>query len=141
MEENKTVILVAEDEAIIRDLVKLMLLREGYVVLTAKDADETLEISQKFTDPIHLLLLDPVMHRDGLSLAKRVREQRPEIKVMIMSGDTMTEIPENTPVVKKPFLSPTLLQCVQRVLTSSFHGVCHEVDLRRRLKDSSPPTA
>jgi len=141
MEENKTVILVAEDEAIIRDLVKLMLLREGYVVLTAKDADETLEISQKFTDPIHLLLLDPVMHRDGLSLAKRVREQRPEIKVMIMSGDTMTEITENTPVVKKPFLSPTLLQCVQRVLTSSFHGVCHEVDLRRRLKDSSPPTA
>src|SRR5215472_5212680 len=123
MEVKETVILLAEDEAVVRNLVRLMLKKEGYALLSANDGQEALEISEKFADPIHLLLTDVQMPRmNGLELAERVREQRPEIKVMMMSGETTTTILEkNTPdaFLRKPFISPTLLQCVQRVLTTT----------------------
>jgi CheY-like chemotaxis protein len=96
MTPNETVILLAEDEAVVRNLVRLMLSKKGYAVLTANDGQEALEICEKFTDPIHLLLMDPVMHRDGSNLAESVREQRPEIKVMIMSVTPQQRSPKRT---------------------------------------------
>ena len=123
MEVKETVILLAEDEVVVRNLVRLVLEKEGYALLTANDGQEALEISEKFADPIHLLLTDVQMPRmNGLELAERVREQRPEIKVMMMSGETTTTILEkNTPdaFLKEPFIPPTLLQWVQRVLTTT----------------------
>ena len=134
MEVKETVILLAEDEAVVRNLVRLMLSREGYAVLTANDGQEALEICEKFADPIHLLLTDANMPRmNGMELAERVREQRPEKRIMIISGHTTTMVLEkNAPdaFLRKPFIPPTLLQCVQRVLTSSFRGICHESDVQ-----------
>jgi CheY-like chemotaxis protein len=133
MKLQDTVILVAEDEAVVRNLLRLMLSKEGYAVLTANDGREALEICKRFKDPIHLLLTDLNMPRmNGLQLAERVREQRPGIKIMIMSGETAaTILKENTPdaFLRKPFIPPTLLGCIQRVLTSDFKGVCHESEL------------
>jgi two-component system cell cycle sensor histidine kinase/response regulator CckA len=133
MEPRETVILVAEDEAVVRNLVRLMLSKEGYAVLTANDGQEAFEICDKFKDPIHLLLTDVNMPRmDGFKLAESVRMQRPEIKIMIMSGETSaTILRENSPdaFLRKPFIPPTLLKCVQKVLTSDFKGVCHESEL------------
>src|SRR5262245_44575131 len=99
METNETVILLAEDEGVVRNLVRLMLSKEGYAVLTANDGQEALEICAKFADPIHLLLTDVNMPRmNGMELAERVREHRPETKIVIMSGQTTTTILEkNTP--------------------------------------------
>ena len=133
MEGEGTVVLLAEDEPVVRNLVGLMLSKEGYSVLTAKDGQEALEICRSFKDPIHLLLTDKTMPRmSGLELAESVLRKRPEIKVMIMSGETPdTILKENTPdaFLQKPFMPPTLLRCVQRLLTSEFKGICHESDL------------
>jgi len=46
MEPNETVILVAEDEAVVRNLVRLMLSKEGYAVLTANDGQEAVRPHQ-----------------------------------------------------------------------------------------------
>jgi CheY-like chemotaxis protein len=133
MEPKETVILVAEDEPVVRNLVRLMLSKQGYAVLTAKDGQEALEVCEKFKDPIHLLLTDVKMPRmNGLQLAKRVREQRPEIKVLIMSAETAdTILRENSPdaFLRKPFIPPTLLKCVKRVLAHAFTGVCQDAEL------------
>jgi CheY-like chemotaxis protein len=133
MEHKGTVILLAEDDAMVRNLVRLMLSKEGYAVLTASDGQEALEICGKFKDPIHLLLTDKTMPRvNGLDLAEQVLKRRPEIKVMIMSGETVdTILNENTPdaFLPKPFMPPTLIRCVERLLTSSFKGNCYESDL------------
>ena len=129
MEQKETVILVAEDEPVVRNLVRLMLSKEGYAVLAAKDGQEALEICRQFKDQIHLLLTDVRMPRmNGLDLAERVLQKKPGIKVMMMSGDTADTIrKENMPdaFLQKPFMPPTLLRCVQRLLTSEFKGVCH----------------
>jgi CheY-like chemotaxis protein len=133
MGANETVILLAEDEPLVRNLVQLVLSNEGYAVLAANDGQEAREICDKFADQIHLLLTDVNMPRmEDLELAERLRECRPETKIMIMSGQTTTAIlEENMPhaFLRKPFMPPTLLQCVRRVLTSSFRGICHESDV------------
>src|SRR5262252_5059051 len=130
MEPRETVILLAEDEPVIRNLVTLMLSKEGYAVLSANDGQEALEICRNFKDPIHLLLSDKTMPRmNGLELAEQVQKKRSEIKIMIMSGETAdTVLHRNTPdaFLQKPFLPPTLLKCVQSLLDSDFKGICYE---------------
>jgi CheY-like chemotaxis protein len=128
MAPDETVILLAEDEALVRNLVQLMLAKEHYAVLVANDGQEALEICEAFKDPIHLLLTDVNMPRmDGIALKERIRALRPDIKVIVMSGETVNVIAvENTPdaFLKKPFIPPTLLKCVQRVLAENFSGTC-----------------
>jgi CheY-like chemotaxis protein len=85
---DETVILVAEDDPVVRNLVTVMLESEGYAVLAANDGQEALELCESFKHPIHLLLTDVRMPgMDGLTLAERARVQRPDIKIILMSGD------------------------------------------------------
>jgi two-component system, cell cycle sensor histidine kinase and response regulator CckA len=133
MEAKETVVLLAEDDPVVRNLVSLMLSKEGYAVLTANDGQEALEICRRFKHPIQLLLTDKTMPRmNGLELAESVLRKRPEIKIMIMSGETAdTILNKNTPdaFLAKPFMPPTLLVCVRRLLASEFKGICQESDL------------
>ncbi len=119
---NETVILLAEDDPIVRNLIDTLLTQEHYAVLTANDGQEAWEIVEAYIDPIHLLLTDVEMPRmNGWDLAARVREKRPELKVVVMSGYTVNLIrAENRPdaFLRKPFVPPTLLNCVKRVLAS-----------------------
>jgi hypothetical protein len=52
------VILVADDEALIRNLVTLLLQHDGYFVLSAADGHEGLELSRKYPGPIDLVITD-----------------------------------------------------------------------------------
>lgn len=125
------VILLADDDPLVRNLIQLMLVKERYVVLTAGDGQEALEMCDKFNEPIHLLLTDVRMPRmDGWTLAERIRERRPEIKIIVISGETATTIAEQNPAdafLRKPFIPPTLLRCIQRVLAAGFKGVCEDI--------------
>ncbi len=127
---SETVILLVEDDPVVRNLVRTMLAKEGYAVLTANDGAEALEVCAEFSDPIHLLLTDVKMPRmDGLELASLVRGQRPDTKVIVMSGYTTGVIrKENTPdaFLRKPFVPPTLLKCVKRVLASGGPVECEQ---------------
>lgn len=125
-----TVILVAEDDPIVRNLVQTMLTKESYAVLTANDGAEALEICDTFTDPIHLLLTDVEMPRmNGWDLAAAVREKRPDMKVIVMSGYTAGVIRRENRAdafLRKPFIPPTLLQCVQKVLAAEGPVECEQ---------------
>lgn len=127
---GETVILLVEDDPVVRNLVGAMLSREGYAVLTANDGAEALEVCRTFTDPIHLVLTDFQMPgMDGAELAAAIRAQRQDTKIIIMSGYTVDTIrTENRPdaFLRKPFVPPTLLQCVRRVLTSSGPVLCEQ---------------
>ena len=131
--EKAIVVLLAEDDAMVRNLVALMLSKEGYAVLAANDGQEAFEICRRFKNPIDLLLTDKTMPRmSGLELAESVLKKRSEIKIMIMSGETAnTILDKNTPdaFLPKPFMPPTLLTCVRRLLASEFKGICQESDL------------
>ena len=59
-------ILVVEDEAIIRDILQIVLKRMGHIVLEARDGAEGLTVSREFNDRIDLVIADIRMPRmDG----------------------------------------------------------------------------
>jgi DNA-binding NtrC family response regulator len=81
-------VLVVEDEVFIREDVSQHLEDCGFTVLQAANADEALKVIQSRAD-IDLVFTDVRMpgEMDGLQLAAWVLEQRPNIPVIIASGD------------------------------------------------------
>jgi signal transduction histidine kinase/ActR/RegA family two-component response regulator len=80
-------ILIAEDEAELRSLMRRSLERQGYRVLQAGDGAEALDVAAKHDGPIHLLVTDVVMPRlSGNELASRLVERRPGVRVLFISG-------------------------------------------------------
>ena len=117
---NQPVILVADDEVLIRNLVTLLLQGEGYAVLSASDGQEALELSRKYPGTIDLVITDVEMPRlNGMDLCAHLLEERPGIKAIVMSGADMSEITRqniNLPFLPKPFDGEALLARVRTIL-------------------------
>jgi len=116
-------ILLVEDEASVRQLVKLVLEGAGYRVIPAQDALEALEICRQRTERFHLLLTDMVMPKmGGRELAEQVCSMIPDIKVIVMSGYTddtaLGGTRFSTPVrfIQKPALPNVLREQVRQAL-------------------------
>jgi PAS domain S-box-containing protein len=116
-------LLVVEDEKGVRDLVRDILEMAGYDVLTAPTPAEAERLSREDGRHIHLLLTDIVMpEMSGLQLAAQLKEQRPELRIMYMSGfpepvvsDGDTTAPSRH-FLSKPFDRATLLRSVRAAL-------------------------
>jgi PAS domain S-box-containing protein len=80
-------ILVAEDDAAVRQVVVTVLRRAGYLVLESTNAENALALARAHTGPIDLLLTDVVMPTmNGKELAQQLGAQRPGLNVLYMSG-------------------------------------------------------
>jgi len=120
--ESNTLLLV-EDEAGIRELTSELLAGWGYEVLVARNGVEALEISGKHRGAIDLMVTDVVMpHMNGRDLAERMRQMRPEMKVIYMSGYTDNlvlqggMVEEGSDFIQKPFSADTLAKRVRAAL-------------------------
>jgi PAS domain S-box-containing protein len=120
---NGETILLAEDDPALRRLVRMTFEELGYQVLEAGDGFEALEAESEHEGPIDLLLSDVVMpHLGGFDLTRAVRETRPNIKVILMSGyPSRGEIkredqPEDIPLLQKPLTPESLAEAVRAVL-------------------------
>jgi two-component system cell cycle sensor histidine kinase/response regulator CckA len=116
-------ILVVEDEAALREITRECLENRGYTVLEAAHGMGALELSQVYKAPIHLLITDVIMPGlTGRELAQRLTAERPEMKVIYMSGYTDDAVirrgvlAEETPFVQKPFTAAHLDRKVREVL-------------------------
>lgn len=112
-------ILVVEDEPDLRALVHEVLTDRGYRVLVAAGPVDALRLARETLEPIALLLTDIVMpDMNGLALAERLLVDRPEMKVLYMTGySDEVVMAHGTPtagaLIEKPF-SPR--QIARRVL-------------------------
>jgi CheY-like chemotaxis protein len=80
-------VLLVDDEDIILEVEKELLETLGYVVLTARDGKEAVEIYKKKWDKIDLVLMDMVMPNMGGGEAyDRMKEINPRVKVLLSSG-------------------------------------------------------
>jgi two-component system, cell cycle sensor histidine kinase and response regulator CckA len=119
---TETVLLV-ENEAAVRSLLRDILESNGYVVLEASRGVEALEASQQYGGPIQLLLTDVVMPDiRGRKLADCLKTSRPGAKVLYMSGYTDTAIVQHgllepgVAFLQKPFTPEALSRKVREVL-------------------------
>jgi DNA-binding response OmpR family regulator len=120
---DQPVILVADDDVMIRNLVTLLLQSEGYVVLSASDGQEGLELSRKYPGSIDLLITDVDMPRlNGMNLYAHLIKERPGIKAIVMTGGDVNEILRqnvNLPFLPKPFDGEALFARVREILGAS----------------------
>ena len=118
---SETVLLV-EDEKVLRDLVAEILQMSGYEVLAAQDGVEGMAISAGRREPIDLLLTDVLMPQmSGPELAGLIRANRPETRVLFMSGyseQIRGLLDDNAAFIQKPFTLGALTAKVREVLDS-----------------------
>ncbi len=116
-------VLVVEDEGAVREQAVLVLASYGYTVLDAADGQAAIEISRSHNGPIDLLLTDVIMPGlNGREIADLLQPERPEMRVLFMSGYTGDAIESHGVLVEgmaflpKPFTLEDLLRKVRKVL-------------------------
>jgi CheY-like chemotaxis protein len=111
-------ILLVDDDSIILELVRSILERAGYDVVSANCGEEALSIAQG--DPrICLVLSDIVMPGiSGIELCKRLKMLRPELRCILMSGYNMGLLVSDWDAyfLPKPFFPEDLVGKVKEVL-------------------------
>jgi CheY-like chemotaxis protein len=120
MEKSEITILIAEDEPVVRNVIRSIIQREGYSFLVAADGAEAMTLSRAYPGDIHLLLTDVKMPKmNGLELAELIVKERSSIRVLVMSGETSSEIRQaniKLPFLRKPFTPKPLLKELEEVL-------------------------
>jgi PAS domain S-box-containing protein len=119
-------ILVVEDEEALRAVTERILTRNGYHVLGAESGLAALGIAADPNLHIDLLLTDVVMPRmNGRQLAEQLRDLRPGVPVVYMSGYAQPFISgegtlePNTILITKPFTQAELLERLREALDRS----------------------
>jgi two-component system, cell cycle sensor histidine kinase and response regulator CckA len=116
-------ILLVEDEEMVRLLLREVLERSGYRVLEARRGDEGLQIGERTSEPIDLLVTDVIMPQmGGAELARRLASAHPETRVLFISGYTDGALnhdevfPEDAAFLQKPFTPDVIVRKVREVL-------------------------
>jgi PAS domain S-box-containing protein len=126
-ERFERTVLVVEDEPLLRRQVCRILARHGMTVLSASDGGKALELAGEHEGVIDLLVTDVVMPKlNGKELEHRLRERRPEIRVIFMSGYSdevvgdhglFEEEAGDVIFLTKPFTLQTLMEKVRAALS------------------------
>ena len=116
-------VLVAEDDDIIRTIVREFLEPLGYRVIVARSGEEAMELLGKVGPVVDILLTDVVMPgMGGKELAQRFQEISPRSKVLFMSGYTGDVVIRhgveqgNVDFIQKPLVPNKLVRKIREVL-------------------------
>ena len=90
---GRETVLIVEDEASLRELLKMVLEPRGYKVLTAADGAQAIDVLLREPRTIEAVLLDlNLPELNGVDVFKTLRRIRPETKVLIVSGNITPEV-------------------------------------------------
>ncbi len=116
-------LLLVEDEESVRRLARRVLEGVGYRVLEAASGAEALRVVEEWEGPLDLVVTDVIMPgMSGQELSARLRERRPTLRILYVSGYTDDAILQhgtllpNTGFLQKPFTPGTLAQRVHEVM-------------------------
>lgn len=112
-------VLVVDDHAATRELVRYILQEHGYHVLTAPDAESALLLRKAHQGPIELMISDIQMPgMQGEALADVIEQRYPETKILLMTGLSLDAITVRWrhAGIRKPFTPDDLLRRVEEAL-------------------------
>ncbi len=122
-------VLVVEDEPAVRRATVRVLKREGYYVLSAQNGEESLRVAEKHRGTIDLLLSDVIMPGlSGPQAAEKILQDRPDVKVLYMSGytdealDRYGVLDDGIPLLHKPFTPQSLMTAVKKIIGDGTAG-------------------
>jgi CheY-like chemotaxis protein len=116
-------VLLVDDEKMVLEVGKAILQRLGHEVITAESGEEALEGFARQPDAIGCVVLDLTMPgMDGLATFKALREQSPELPVIVASGMAVDQVLGQfgdmppTSIIQKPYQIADLSANIQRIL-------------------------
>jgi two-component system, response regulator PdtaR len=120
--KSPPIVLVVEDEALLRLLAVEVVVEAGCVALEAGDADEAVALLESRSD-ISLLFTDIGRpgSMDGLKLAHAVRGRWPPIKILLVSGQVRlqpSELPSSSRFVGKPYRAAAMVEELRSLVGS-----------------------
>ncbi len=122
-ETGNEMILVVDDDAGVRSLVKRILVQQGYGVLEASDPDTGLDLLESCPD-VRLVISDVVMGgMSGHQMKRLIQSRYPHLRVLLMSGYITqvviaeTDDGEQESYLAKPFTGKKLVEKVQELLS------------------------
>ncbi|MDD2337269.1 MAG: response regulator, partial [Geobacteraceae bacterium] len=117
------IILLAEDDELVRNMMASVLRDNGYTVIEAVNGEDAVQKSRSHTGSIQLLLFDLIMPRmNGKEACDEIRKIRPEVKVLITSGYAPEIVVQKASVDKgikllyKPVSPKILLNTIRSLL-------------------------
>ncbi len=126
---GKETVLVAEDEASVRDFTVQLLRRSGYRVISTRDGGEAVRAFEEAPDAIDLALLDVVMpHVSGRKVYEVIRARRPDLPVLFITGYSKGMLPDEVrpgprqDMIQKPMRPGTLLRKVRDMIDGPADG-------------------
>ena len=116
------VVLVVDDEPLIRLSIVADLEGEGFAVFEAACAEEAIAVIERHPE-IRLVFTDVDMpgSMDGLKLAEFVRDRWPPIKIIVTSGHHNVEpndLPDGSPFMAKPYISANVAAIIRELLSN-----------------------
>ena len=118
---NTMKILVVDDEDIVLESCQAVFELEGFEVILVPSADEAIEAMKN--DNFALLLIDVKMPKhDGMYLMEKIKEQWPNIPIIVMSGYYTTETIKEAfkmgaaNFIAKPFEPDELVKTVRQII-------------------------
>lgn len=112
-------VLVAEDELGIRRFVGLILKQEHYSVLSAEDGPSALQLFERHSADISLVLLDLILPGlEGTELLRRFQQIRPGLPAILMTGSAAAadRAPHGCYLLRKPFTPGQLREALRKTL-------------------------
>jgi PAS domain S-box-containing protein len=122
--KDSGIVLLVEDEDLLRNMICEFLTSGGYTVLEASSGAEAIAAMERFGQPIDILVTDVILPKiRGPELAGKLREKIPGLKVIYMSGYTDTSLVRDgileagTILVQKPFKLHELARVIREALS------------------------
>ncbi len=122
---SNELVLLAEDDAHVREMVRRVLAENGYLTLVARSPTEAIALSERHRGEIDLLLTDVVMpEMSGRDLAGELAATQPAMQTLFMSGYTDDAIihhgvlEDGIAFIEKPFTPRALVRKVREVLAA-----------------------
>ena len=117
---GRAVVLIVEDEPLVRMMVSDLFQDEGFDVLEAANADQALAIFDQRSD-VSLLFTDVEMpgSLDGYALARWAQVHRPTVKTMIVSGRALPregDVPDGAAFMGKPYDHADVMRRIQSMM-------------------------
>jgi hypothetical protein len=121
--------MIVEDKAEVRRMAARSLQEGGFAVVEAGDGVEALALLADGHSNVDLVLTDLALpNMDGLVLARELRQARPNVPVLFMTGYTSDESVRRTaalrghPLIEKPFTADLLVTRVREALDAAAPG-------------------
>jgi len=116
-EKDKPLILIVDDEEALRNMTGLMLQDMGYDLMYAEDGEEAVAVYREHQESIDAVVLDMTMPRmSGEQCLKKLREIRPDVRVLLVSGYHEVEFKGLGEFLGKPFRLADLREKVSSLL-------------------------